>query len=288
MADISPSVSAAVTATVTAEPPSSAHSPVREPLSPTAGAAEYETSDEETLRRWFPATSPDYKTRCGDVKQLVKEDLEDPHRRKHLESFRQSMLEWEAYDPNVRNEMEEETANAFLADLLKIRPRTNKEFNSATKILRKKYKVAPAKSQLVAAYKRLLAAESNSHMTQDTNPVGPHGTESLDSQNCPYGLRNPMLESLMRRKAVRTNSGVLVVTVLTAPGRFSCPHDCHYCPNEPGQPRSYLSTEPAVLRANQNGWSPLKQFHDRASTLKRNGHAVDKIEVLVLGGTWSG
>lgn len=83
-------------------------------------------------------------------------------------------------------------------------------------------------------------------------------------------------------------SGVVVITVLTSPGTFSCPKDCHYCPNEPGQPRSYLSTEPAVLRANQNGWDAVLQFWDRASTLYHNGHIIDKIEVLVLGGTWSG
>eukprot|EP00918_Siedleckia_nematoides_P084474 GHVU01185545.1.p1 GENE.GHVU01185545.1~~GHVU01185545.1.p1 ORF type:complete len:105 (+),score=3.35 GHVU01185545.1:635-949(+) len=82
--------------------------------------------------------------------------------------------------------------------------------------------------------------------------------------------------------------GVLVVTVLTSPGEFSCPKDCHYCPNEPGQPRSYLSTEPAVLRANQNGWGAFEQFVDRLTTLHRNGHTPDKIEVMVLGGTWSG
>eukprot|EP00921_Rhytidocystis_pertsovi_P001612 GHVQ01002724.1.p1 GENE.GHVQ01002724.1~~GHVQ01002724.1.p1 ORF type:complete len:760 (+),score=58.09 GHVQ01002724.1:116-2281(+) len=83
-------------------------------------------------------------------------------------------------------------------------------------------------------------------------------------------------------------SGVLVITVLTSPGRFSCPKDCHYCPNEPGQPRSYLSTEPAVLRGNQNNWDAVMQFNDRAETLYKNGHIVDKIELLVLGGTWSG
>ncbi|CDI75800.1 elongator complex protein 3, putative [Eimeria praecox] len=329
---LSASASAAITASAVpsaSAAAASSDSPEPGPRDPTSSASEYVAAEEQDLRMWFPATSPDYQTRCGDVKQLVKEDLEDPHRRKHLESFRQSMLEWEAYDPSARNDMPEETANAFLVDLLNMRPRTKKrqsmleweaydpsarndmpeetansflvdllnmrprtkkEFDSATQSLRKKYKAAPAKSQLVAAYERLLAAETLSHKTQDISSVGPcfSSAESLKSRICSEGLRNPMLESLMRRKAVRTNSGVLVITVLTAPGRFSCPQDCHYCPNEPGQPRSYLSTEPAVLRANQNGWSPLKQFHDRATTLKRNGHVVDKIEVLVLGGTWSG
>lgn len=240
-----------------------------------------EAAEEAALREWFPATRADYTPRCGEVKRVVKEDLEDPHRRKHLESFRQSMQEWESYDPSVKNEVEPEVLDAFLSDLLKLRPSTPKDFNAATKTLRKKYKVAPAKSQLVAAYSRLLAGEDlcseAAPSLAASDPASGGGLE-----------RSRALESLMRRKAVRTNSGVLVITVLTAPGRFSCPQDCHYCPNEPGQPRSYLSTEPAVLRANQNGWSPLRQFRDRAETLKKNGHVVDKIEVLVLGGTWSG
>lgn len=277
---------AAVLPAVSASTPSSFDSnPSPSVLLSGEGGDAKEISEEDALRSWFPATRPDYETRCGDVKQLVKADLEDPHRRKHLESFRQSMLEWETYDPSVRNEMQDETADVFLADLLKLRPKTNKEFKTAIDQLRKKHKVAPAKSQLVAAYTRLLVAEGNSEGHSE-HPTGAFVNWEKGSSRS--GVRNPVLESLMRRKAVRTNSGVLVITVLTAPGRFSCPQDCHYCPNEPGQPRSYLSTEPAVLRANQNGWSPLKQFQDRAGTLKRNGHVVDKIEVLVLGGTWSG
>ena len=52
------------------------------------------------------------------------------------------------------------------------------------------------------------------------------------------------------------------------------------------QPRSYLSTEPAVLRANRNDFDAVLQVHDRASALINCGHIVDKIEILVLGGTW--
>ena len=52
------------------------------------------------------------------------------------------------------------------------------------------------------------------------------------------------------------------------------------------QPRSYLSTEPAVLRANRNHFSPILQIYDRADALQACGHEVDKIEILVLGGTW--
>ena len=53
------------------------------------------------------------------------------------------------------------------------------------------------------------------------------------------------------------------------------------------QPRSYLSTEPAVMRANQNNFDPVLQFFDRGVSLEICGNHLDKIELLVLGGTWS-
>jgi ELP3 family radical SAM enzyme/protein acetyltransferase len=109
----------------------------------------------------------------------------------------------------------------------------------------------------------------------------------------PAGLA---LEQLLIKKAQKSQSGVLVVTVLTSPyphvegkkpQRFSCQWNCYYCPNEPGQPRSYLHDEPSVLRANRNDFDPVLQFCDRCVTLAMNGHPVDKIELLVLGGTWA-
>lgn len=93
---------------------------------------------------------------------------------------------------------------------------------------------------------------------------------------------------LLSNKQVRSWSGVLVVTVVMKPDKFSCPHNCHYCPNEPGQPRSYLSTEPAVARANQNDFDALKQVWTRLDMFHQNGIPnVDKIEIIVLGGTFS-
>ena len=100
---------------------------------------------------------------------------------------------------------------------------------------------------------------------------------------------------MLIKKPSKSHSGVLVITVLTSPypevdgkkQRFSCQWNCYYCPNEPNQPRSYLHDEPAVMRANHNQFDPILQFTDRATTLFKNGHPVDKIEILVLGGTWS-
>jgi len=63
--------------------------------------------------------------------------------------------------------------------------------------------------------------------------------------------------------------------------------DCEIKVVKVEQPRSYISTEPAVRRANANNFDPVLQFYDRAMVLKECGHIIDKIEVLVLGGTWS-
>lgn len=92
---------------------------------------------------------------------------------------------------------------------------------------------------------------------------------------------------LLTYKPVRSWSGVLVITVVMRPDKFSCPHNCYYCPNEPGQPRSYLSNEPAVARANEVKFDAVAQVYSRLCTLRKNGHKVDKLEIIVLGGTFS-
>ena len=95
----------------------------------------------------------------------------------------------------------------------------------------------------------------------------------------------PKFEELLKKRAVRTLSGVSVITVLTKP--FPCPGTCIYCPGEPGMPKSYLSNEPAAQRAKRNLFDPIRQMSMRIQALINNGHQVDKLEVLVLGGTWS-
>lgn len=122
-------------------------------------------------------------------------------------------------------------------------------------------------------------------------------------------IENPFLKTLITKKKCKSDSGVLVITVLTSAhpkyidkkdgllkkAKFSCKHDCHYCPNEKAhegngwvdQPRSYLFSEPAVLRANQNDFDPILQMNSRLTNLIEMGHISDKLEVLVLGGTWS-
>jgi ELP3 family radical SAM enzyme/protein acetyltransferase len=102
------------------------------------------------------------------------------------------------------------------------------------------------------------------------------------------------------KKATRSDSGVLVVTLVTKPGpniKFSCPERCAYCPTEtdlegnPTQPKSYISSEPAMRRALQHNFDVKDQILDRLQAYLNTGNAVldgtkKKIEVILSGGTW--
>lgn len=89
----------------------------------------------------------------------------------------------------------------------------------------------------------------------------------------------------LQMKPRRTASGVATITVLTKP--WPCANNCLYCPNDPLMPKSYLSDEPACQRASRNRFHPYLQVASRLRTLQRMGHATDKIELIVLGGTWN-
>ena len=99
---------------------------------------------------------------------------------------------------------------------------------------------------------------------------------------------DPKLERRLTRilqiKPRRTASGVATITVITKPWR--CASDCLYCPNDVRMPKSYLSDEPACQRAERNFFDPYLQTQDRLRALKQMGHLTDKIEVIVLGGSW--
>lgn len=124
----------------------------------------------------------------------------------------------------------------------------------------------------------------------------------------------PELELKLKVQNVRENSGVMVFTIFTSAypswtkinpdgtkeivkeydekigkntGQFSCKYDCSFCPKDPDMPKSYIATEPGVARAIQNDFDPMKQIFDRGQQYISQGHPIDKIEVLVLGGTIS-
>ena len=89
----------------------------------------------------------------------------------------------------------------------------------------------------------------------------------------------------IRMKPIRTLSGVAPVTVLTQP--YPCPGKCIFCPNDVRMPKSYLSREPGAQRAAQHRFDPYGQTLGRLLTYHHNGHRVDKVELIILGGTWS-
>ncbi len=97
--------------------------------------------------------------------------------------------------------------------------------------------------------------------------------------------KSPALEKTLMRRAVRSLSGVSVITVLTKP--FPCPGKCIYCPTEARMPKSYLADEPAAARALGLLFDPYQQVAQRLLALKNNGHPTDKVELIVKGGTWN-
>ena len=89
----------------------------------------------------------------------------------------------------------------------------------------------------------------------------------------------------IRMKPMRTLSGVTTVTVLTKP--YPCPGKCIFCPTDVRMPKSYLPDEPGAMRALEHQFDPYEQVHNRIRALTNLGHPTDKIELLILGGTWS-
>ena len=94
--------------------------------------------------------------------------------------------------------------------------------------------------------------------------------------------------SLLRKKATRSISGVAIIAVMTSPEK--CPHGlCIPCPGGPnyGTPQSYTGHEPAAMRASLNDFNPFLQTRNRIKQLKAIGHPVDKIDFIIMGGTFT-
>ncbi len=93
------------------------------------------------------------------------------------------------------------------------------------------------------------------------------------------------LFTTLRMKPRRTASGVATITVITKP--HACSGHCLYCPNDVRMPKSYLHREPACQRAERNYFDPYLQVASRLRALTQMGHACDKIELIILGGSWT-
>lgn len=126
----------------------------------------------------------------------------------------------------------------------------------------------PAKRQLLPFYLR----------TKQEDP------ERWSSWQITPDLERELLR-VIRIKPRRTASGVATITVITKP--WPCSGDCVFCPSDLRMPKSYLHDEPACARAEQNRFDPYLQVSSRLTALSQMGHATDKIELIVLGGTWT-
>jgi elongator complex protein 3 len=100
-----------------------------------------------------------------------------------------------------------------------------------------------------------------------------------------FGLDEAGFVRRVQRRPVRSQSGVTPLTVLTRP--HPCPGRCVFCPSDVRMPKSYLADEPGAQRAATHHFDPYLQTWSRLEAYRAIGHPTDKIELIVLGGTWS-
>lgn len=143
---------------------------------------------------------------------------------------------------------------------VKSKVKNSKEMNKIVRKNSEKFKMPfPSKIDLLETYRKLVAKKE----------ISP----------------NKNLEEILITKKMRSLSGVTIVAILTKP--YPCPHNCAYCPTEKEIPKSYLSNEPAVMRAIICNFDSVKQIKNRLSALEKMGHPTDKIELIIIGGTFS-
>ncbi|NHN59398.1 MULTISPECIES: tRNA uridine(34) 5-carboxymethylaminomethyl modification radical SAM/GNAT enzyme Elp3 [Halorussus] len=130
-----------------------------------------------------------------------------------------------------------------------------------------------------------LESEKLEVCSEHSSPKVPKNSELLD--HAPEDRRED-LQEVLQRKPVRTASGVSPVAIMTSP--HQCPHGkCLYCPGGPGSEfsssQSYTGHEPAAARGVQNDYDPYGQVTLRLEQLREIGHPVDKVELILMGGT---
>ncbi|MHA2000185.1 MAG: tRNA uridine(34) 5-carboxymethylaminomethyl modification radical SAM/GNAT enzyme Elp3 [Promethearchaeota archaeon] len=102
-------------------------------------------------------------------------------------------------------------------------------------------------------------------------------------------VERDILLPILKRRKTRTLSGVSVIAVMTKP--LPCPGECIYCPgvhSQPGEPvaQSYTGKEPAALRSLMYNYDPVRQVSSRIRDIEAIGHSADKIELIIMGGTF--
>ncbi|MBI2426448.1 MAG: tRNA uridine(34) 5-carboxymethylaminomethyl modification radical SAM/GNAT enzyme Elp3, partial [Candidatus Kerfeldbacteria bacterium] len=129
--------------------------------------------------------------------------------------------------------------------------------------------------------KREIARETGTAMPQNSSILAEY-VQLVERGAMP---KNAALEKVLRIRSIRSMSGIVPIGVHTKP--MGCPGRCVFCPTEVRMPKSYLSKQPAVMRAIANEFDPYKMVSNRLLQLERNGHNTEKCELIVMGGTWS-
>ncbi len=159
----------------------------------------------------------------------------------------------------------EKILEKIVSEMINARLKTRKDLDYFKRQMAKKYQTQMPKNwHLLQAYHKL--------------------TKNKNKNQC-LDIRYLNIEKLLVVKPVRSLSGIVNVSVLTKP--YPCPGKCIFCPKEKGIPKSYLSQEPAVQRALSNNFHPYGQVQSRLQALASSGHPIDKIELRIIGGTWS-
>ena len=133
---------------------------------------------------------------------------------------------------------------------------SKKKFNLLYLKAQRKYKINPSKSKLLYYYNK-------------------------------FDFKNDILIQCLKKFPSRSLHGVIVVSVIMKPDDFSCNYNCSFCPSYPQYAKSYIPEEPTVQRGERNNFSGFLQVRERLITLKNNGHEIDKLEIIVLGGTFN-
>ena len=201
------------------------------------------------------------QNKIQDIEELIKEDSKFEAIKTNYDTFKCIVLDIEKWVNKNKN-----------------KSNLKSHFNKYYQKFQHKYKTCVSKALLIYVYKKMI----------------------MDNE-----IENiPIMWKLLRKRPSRNISGVDVITIVMhpfpkdengVPQKFTCEHDCYYCPNEPPTeengylppPKSYLSKEPAVARGLRNKYDEIDQINERITTLIKNGHEADKLEYIIEGGTHS-
>ncbi|MCP4357042.1 MAG: tRNA uridine(34) 5-carboxymethylaminomethyl modification radical SAM/GNAT enzyme Elp3 [Chloroflexi bacterium] len=168
--------------------------------------------------------------------------------------------EWHAHHKPTQLQPGQETLYvALIEELVAARPLTGKRYGRTMQKYTRQGLPWLSKSDLINIYEQLCDADW------------------LDY--------DPDIVTHLQKKPIRSQAGVTVVTALTKP--YPCPGECIFCPTDVRMPKSYLHDEPGAQRAERYAFDPYEQTAARIQALEQIGHPAEKIELLILGGTWS-